>query len=212
MIYFIITTSLFTGDSDSIRKEQYRKGILTLYHQIRAHSFEREHYRIIIVENNGFRTTYLDEIAREIDATLYYTNNNRLPTNNKGYKELQDVLDIISFLPILDDDFVVKMTGRYILDETSLFIERYKNRKENIDAILQYGSYMKPSNEKMGDCITGIIGMRCSYIKRIEKPRESECVEWKWAKVTLEIPENRMIQMSKLGIWICPGSNDYFLV
>ena len=212
MIYFIITTSLFRGDSDSIHKEQYKKGILTLYHQIQIQSFEKEQYRIIIVENNGFRSTYLDEVAREIDAKLYYTNNNRLHTNNKGYKELQDILDVISFLPILDDDFIVKMTGRYILDETSSFLEKCKNRTENIDAILQYGSYMKPSSEKMADCITGIIGMRCSYIKRIEKPRESECVEWKWAKITLEIPEYQIVKMTKLGIWICPGSNDYFLV
>jgi len=210
MIYFIITTSLFTGDSNSIRKEQYRKGILTLYHQIQIHQIDS--YRIIIVENNGFRSTYLDEVAREIDATLYYTNNNRLPTNNKGYKELQDILDVIHFLPIIDEDFIVKMTGRYILDETSSFLEKCKNRTENIDTILQYGSYMKPSSEKMGDCITGIIGMRCSYIKRIEKPRESECVEWKWANVTLEIPEHRVTKMTELGIWICPGSDDYFLV
>ena len=210
MIYFIITTSLFSGDSDSIRKNQYWIGIRTLYNQIRKCQFDS--YDIIIVENNGFRTSYLDEVAREINAKIYYTNNNQLPTNNKGYKELQDVLDVISFLPILDDDFVVKMTGRYILDETSSFLERCKKKDEHIDAILQYGSFMKPSSEKMGDCITGLIGMRCSYIKRIEKPRESECVEWKWAKATLEIPENRVIQMTKLGIWICPGSNDYFLV
>lgn len=210
MIYFIITTSLFSGDSDSIRKNQYWTGIRTLYNQIRKYPFDS--YRIILVENNGFRSTYLDEVAREINAEIYYTNNNQLPTNNKGYKELQDVLDVISFLPILDDDFVVKMTGRYILDETSSFLETCKNRTENIDAILQYGSYMKPSSEKMSDCITGIIGMRCSCIKRIEKPRESECVEWKWAKATLEIPENRVTKMTKLGIWICPGSNDYFLV
>jgi len=238
MIYFIVTTCIFTKlhinashlnqlilsnrnntqeilnerlrKENSIREIQYRKGILTLYNQIQK--YQIEDYRIIIVENNGFRSTYLDELSREIGATVYYTFNNQLATNNRGYKELQDVLDVISLLPISDDDFVVKMTGRYLLDDTCSFLEKCKNIDENTDAIIHYGSFMNPSHGNIDDCITGLIGMRCSYIKQIEKPQEDECVEWKWAKASQEIPECRVVKLKHLGIWICPGSNDFFLV
>ena len=239
MIYFIVTTCIFTplhidarqlkklvlsnsnniaealntklGKEATIREDQYRKGITTLYNQIKK--YEIESYRIIIVENNGFRSTYLDELSKEINATVFYTKNNQLATNNRGYKELQDILDVISLFPVLDNDFVVKMTGRYWLDDNCSFLEKCKNIDDNpVDAILRYCSFMDLSNETPDDCITGLIGMRSSYIKKIEKPKEDECVEWKWAKVTQEIPENRIIKMPQLGIWICPGSNNFFLV
>lgn len=239
MIYFIVTTCISTQLSidlsqfeqllllypneineilnerlckeNSIREDQYRKGITTLYNQIQK--YEIESYRIIIVENNGYRSTFLDELSREIGATVYYTFNNQLATQNRGYKELQDVLDVISLFPILDNDFVVKITGRYWLDDNCSFLEKCKNIDDNpVDAILRYCSFMDLSKETPDDCITGLIGMRASYIKNIEKPKEDECVEWKWAKATQEIPENRIVKMPQLGIWICPGSNDFFLV
>jgi hypothetical protein len=64
----------------------------------------------------------------------------------------------------------------------------------------------------MDDCITGLIGMSCFYIKQIEKPTESECVEWKWGKVTRLIDNKNICLVNKLGINICPGSNEYFYV
>lgn len=50
-----------------------------------------------------------------LDCEVYYTLNNNVQTNNKGYKELQDILDCIVKYNINDSDFIVKMTGRYIL-------------------------------------------------------------------------------------------------
>ena len=82
----------------------------------------------------------------------------------------------------------------------------------NYDCVIKYGPYYKPVNYKMDDCITGLIGMSCYYVKLIEVPNEYDCVEWKWGKVTRLIDDSKICLVTKLGIHICPGSNEYFEV
>jgi hypothetical protein len=205
MIYFIITTSIFIDCL--IRKSQYIYGINQLKKIIK--DFNIENYKIIIVENNGIRNTFLDTL----DCEVYYTLNNNLQTNNKGYKELQDILDCIEKYNINDNDFIVKMTGRYILNDNSEFMNIIKNiHNTNYYCVIKYGPYFKPVNYKMNDCITGLIGMSCFYIKQIEKPNENECVEWKWGEVTKLIDNNKIYLVNNLGINVCPNSNNYFMV
>lgn len=205
-IYFLITTCL-TADSSSIRKNQYARGIYTLKQCILNLGIENA--KIIIIENNGRRRTYLDDFSCEV----FYTNNNYLATNNRGYKELQDIFDCIRHYNIADDDFIVKMTGRYILHHDSPFMAQVKNlHNTHAKCILTYGPYFKPVNYKMKDCITGLIGMQCFYVKQIVKPMENECVEWKWGEATYLIDDASICALEKLGIDICPGSNDYFAV
>ena len=196
MIYFIVTTSLF--NDSKVRKTQYLNGIKKLQ------SVLNNQYEIIIVENNGKRSTFLDTLG----CKVFYTNNNSLDTPNRGYKELQDILDCISEFNIKDEDFIVKITGRYILTDNSEFIDIVK--KDIYDCVIKYGAYYNPVNYKLDDCITGLIGMRCSYIKQIEMPGHTEAVEWKWAKTANLIEKVYMVD--KLGINICPGGDDYFLV
>lgn len=205
MLYFIITTSIF--NDCLIRKTQYIIGISRLKQRIAFLNIEN--YKIIIVENNGARNTFLNAL----DCEVYYTENNFLRTNNKGYKELQDILDCIDKYNINDTDFIVKMSGRYILNDDSEFMTTIKNvDNANIDCIIKYGSVYNPVTYKMDDCITGLIGMLCHYVKQIEKPNENECVEWKWGKVTGLIPDEKIYLVNALGINVCPGSNDYFSV
>jgi hypothetical protein len=205
MIYFIVTTSIF--NDCSIRKSQYINGISNLKNII--HDLDIKNYKIIIIENNGIRNTFLNML----DCEVYYTNNNFLQISNKGYKELQDILDCIDKYNINDTDFIVKMTGRYILDKNSEFMNIIKNiHNTNYECVIKYGSYFHPVNYKMDDCITGLIGMSCFYVKQIEKPKENECVEWKWGKVTNLIDYNKIYLVNNLGINICPGSNNYFMV
>ena len=201
MIYFIVTTSIFI-DCD-IRKRQYIYGINTLLKKIK--DLNILNYKIIIIENNGIRNTFLNNSECEV----YYTMNNFLTTNNKGIKELQDILDCIDKYNINDTDFIVKMTGRYILNDNSEF-KNIHNTK--YDCVIKYGSYLTPVNYKIDDCITGLIGMSCLYVKQIEKPNENECIEWKWGKVTRLIDDKKIYLVNNLGINICPGSNKYFMV
>ena len=206
MIYFIITTSVF--NNCHIRNNQYIKGIAKLKQIIQNLNFEN--YKIIIVENNGERKTFLNMLNCEV----YYTKNNFMKTGNKGLKELQDVLDCIDKYNINDTDFIVKMTGRYILDDNSEFMNIIKNiHNTNYDCVIKYGFYFKPVNYKMNDCITGLIGMTCSYVKQIKKVKENECIEWNWAKVTNLIDDNKIYLVNNLGISICPGTIDnYFKI
>jgi hypothetical protein len=107
---------------------------------------------------------------------------------------------------INNDDFIVKITGRYIIQDNSIFIKNIKELKPNIDCIIRYGAYMDKngSMSKINDCVTGLIGMKCKYIKQIEYPSETSCVEWDWAKVTNLMKDENIIILSNLGIEICP--------
>ena len=205
MIYFIVTTCIY--NNCSIRKNQYIKGINKLKNVIQDLNFEN--CKIIIVENNGIRDTFLNML----DCEVYYTENNFIQTSNKGIKELQDILDCIDKYNINDTDFIVKMTGRYILHDNSEFMNIIKNiHNTNYNCVIKYGSYSKPVNYKMNDCVTGLIGMSCLYVKQIKKPNEKECVEWKWGKVTNLINDKKIYIVNNLGINICPGSNKYFKI
>jgi len=206
MIYFIVTTCIF--NDCPIRKTQYINGITKLKNIIYKNNIKNN--KIIIVENNGERETYLDEL----DCEVFYTINNTLPTSNKGHKELQDIFDCIQKYNINDSDFIVKMTGRYLIDENSEFINvvGQLHDNSNIHCIIKYGSYYRPVNYKMKDCITGLIGMRCDYVKKIVIPNEHDSVEWKWGEATYLINDSNIYKVDKLGINICPNSNTYFFV
>ena len=205
MIYFIVTTSLF--NNCGIRQSQYVQGITKLKQIVGNHP----NASIIIVENNGERATFLDALHPEV----YYTRNNSIKTGNKGIKELQDVRDCIEHYKIQDGDFIVKMTGRYILDDDSEFMDVVLNADHlNYDSILRYGSFMKPCDYKMYDSITGLIGMTCKYVKQIVRPTEHQCVEWMWAKATELIADEKIHIVKQLGINIAPNPdcNNYFKV
>lgn len=198
MIYILITTSLILNDFE-IRQMQYTTGINYVK------KYFNNNCKIIIIENNGKRNTFLNDF----DVDVFYTDNNNY-TINKGATELNDINDCINYYKINDDDFIVKITGRYLLNENSNFVNHLNVDK--YDCLIQYGSFLNPQTNKMNDCITGLIGMKCRYIKQIEYPLEYECVEWNWAKVTFNIQDDKICILDGLGIYICPGSNNYFLV
>jgi hypothetical protein len=205
MIYFIVTTSLF--NECLIRKNQYINGINKLKKVIEE--LDIPNFKIIIVENNGKRNTFLNTL----DCEVYYTKNNLLKTSNKGIKELQDIKDCIREYNINDSDFIVKMTGRYILNDNSEFMNIIQNiHNTKYYCVIKYGSFYKPVHYKMNDCITGLIGMSCYYVKLIKTPHNYECVEWKWGQVTQLIPDDKIYIVNNLDIDICPNSNDYFKV
>jgi hypothetical protein len=216
MIYVILTTSL-VDNTLSERNKQYLMGI----DHVKKTFGTLQNCKILIVENNGKRQTFLDHQGLEV----FYTNNNTLNTNNRGIKELQDVLDAMNYLNVKDDDFIVKFTGRYALHlENCPFFEEVKHIKDDIDVIIQYGSGCTPvSDIKVPDCITGLIGMKAKIIRKIEIPTGKEIlkegwndfpIEMCWAKVTMDIPIERIKIMKILGMYMCPSAynqtNQYF--
>ena len=196
MIHFLITTSIY---NDCLtRKDQYIKSINKLKELINKN--EIENYKIIIIENNGLRKTFLDDFG----CIVYYTNNNLLNTNNKGIKELTDIFDCIKDYNINDNDFIVKITGRYTLQDDNEFLNVIKNL--NYDCVIKFGSFLQPDNNNKNDCITGLIGMRCYYLKMIEKPLENECIEWKWAQIANLIDNDKIYKINNLGLIMSPNA------
>jgi len=208
MIYFLITTCLKESWNFDIRVSQYKRAIS----KIIEIAEKIENTKIVIVENNGERSTFLDDFG----VPVIYTTNNSIDIKNIGVKEIKDIFHVIEKLKIEEDDFIVKITGRYILEDDSYFIKQLKTVEEKgIDCIIKYGWWMDFSETKIENCITGIIGMRCKYIKLIEIPDENVCVEIKYATVANNIPENRVctiLNSEKIGIHICPRCDEYMYI
>ena len=204
MIYFLVTCSLVDKHPtpwiikvpEEYRIQEYAQGIETVLN-ISKHI---PNSNVILIENNGPRKTFLDLYK---GCKVFYTNNNTIQTKNKGIKELKDIKDCIEYFKLKDDDFLVKVSGRYQIMDKSPFIEKLRDLS-GIDCILRYGSFNKPSDTRVKDCITGLIGMRCKFVKEIEEPHENDPVEWKWAWVTYSMEEANVIPMKSLGLYMRP--------
>jgi hypothetical protein len=215
-IYFVVTASLWVppyqeGVADpEVRQQQYRRGIGSLVNAT-ASGFPVPH-RVIVVENNGRRRTPLDDMD---GVSVLYTDNNQNDMYPwKGTKELLDVLACIEHFGMRDHDLVVKMTGRYYLDDSSLFMGLLRNLDwTTTQALIKFGPYLGPTNVPQDDCITGLIMLPVSAVRHIN--RTEQIIERAWAKAALtHVPASAVhaIQGS-MGIHIAPGGAvDYFLV
>lgn len=172
---------------------------------------------IIIVENHSSikpkniikHMTFLDRYG-----TVVYTKTNQIVTRNYGMKELLDIQYCISNFNIPDDDFIVKITGRYNPTDNSEFLRQVKIIQwTKYDAIVRYGSFEEPACSKKPSCITGLIGLRCKYVKELEIPDEDTYVEDKWARKIMSLDDSKVCVLEHLGIFIRPcGSQVYFFV
>lgn len=228
-LYFVVTTSIQTneGEKNALkRQEQYIRGISSLV-EATQQQLPLEH-QIVVVENNGHRRTFLDDLD---DVTVLYTTNNKkkqfvrrrwwLPDSripSKGTKELWDILACIDHFDMQPHDLVVKMTGRYYLDNhddtkpPGNFLQALHHlRWTETQAIVKFGSYMKPLNTtNVVDCITGLIMMPVHAIRRIQ-PRD--IIEHAWAQEALALPPSTVIPVQgPMGIHIAPGGVEYYLV
>jgi CMP-2-keto-3-deoxyoctulosonic acid synthetase len=156
MIYLIITTSInnrYGSQAVNERKERYLYAIKETLKQLP--------YEItpIIVENNGKRETYLDNIG----VKVLYTENNKQPFKSKGVNELLDIKEVIEKCNIKDDDIVIKLTGRYRVLSPKFFKDVIEN-KNRYDAFVKFFGSCTLKFE-IYDCILGCYAMRAKYIK-----------------------------------------------
>ena len=215
-IWVIITTSLINesikGRDYETRKSEYYAGI----EKIKKHF---EGCNLVIIENNSLlqkklkvatHKTFLDNF----NIPVLYTKNNRFITLNYGIKELLDVFACIQHFNIPDNDFIIKITGRYMLTEDSNFVKEVKKLSETkYDAIVRYGSYENnPAPMKSPHCVTGLVGLRCKYVKQIEVPDEHTYVEEKWATQISSLDESKVCVLSSLGVYVRPTSQEYYFL
>jgi hypothetical protein len=156
MIYIIITTSINNKEgviNEIHRKDRYIDCIQQLINLINNDNS----IKLIVVENNGLRNTYLDEL----NCDIFYTNNNKINYNFKAGNELLDIKDVINRYNIQDDDMVIKLTGRYKLLNLN-FINLIK--KHNHDAFIKFFNVCT-KQYMYYDCVLGLFAIKCKYLK-----------------------------------------------
>jgi hypothetical protein len=209
VVWIILTTSLIKVNYER-RRQEYIKGISSF-----LQVFKDPKYKIVIVENNtkinnliiGQHKTFLDGFG----VPVLYTKNNLVlnHTINYGIPEILDIFDCIKHFNIQDDDFIVKATGRYFLDNQSPFFEVVNNLEQfPYSAIVRFNQFDKPpSLTKTDSCTTGVIGLQCRYVKQIQPPPLDNIyisVEMKWAEVINKLDESQIYFLNTLGLFIKP--------
>jgi hypothetical protein len=162
MIYLIITTSINNryGMLDANeRKDRY------LYSISETLKVLPETITPIIVENNGERSTYLDNFFKNTNqkVPVLYTENNKLQFKSKGVNEILDIKEVIEKYNISDDDMIIKLTGRYRITSPHFF-EEVLNNQNTYDAFIKFFGTCSLQFEKY-DCILGCYAIRAKYIK-----------------------------------------------
>ena len=221
-IFFVVTTCLLPAKFEERRRE-YENGIGALIREIGRYS-GGEHgiiSKILIMENNGPRETFLDDFAKKYPdlVRVIYTSHNSYPTTNKGLKEILDVMFVLDEgmgvskeMGIGDDALIVKMTGRYRPGEDSVFIRSIYQEYDQYDAFVRTGAFMYPAQmiceRDHYDCLTGIFACRAGAMRRglpryIRGLKEYEWIEWVIIMIIQTAFPNRRIKlMDHLGLWM----------
>jgi hypothetical protein len=209
-IHFIVTTSLITDNYES-RKEEYMRGINSLFNELNNYS-SSANCSVIIVENNGRRNTFLNELYPQ--AKIFYTSNNKLSVN-KGIKELRDIYDTIVHYEIPDEDMIVKLTGRYIINKNSCFIRELMSSTTKYDCMVKLGSIIDYRNKvsllDKFDCYTGLFALRSKYLKKdiptyLSNYKDFEWIEWIIISIIhTNVPNNKILFMDKLDLIVKPA-------
>ena len=158
MIYLILTASLYTKrfTINSKREGEYLSAIIqTLSHLPAA-------IQPIIVENNGTRSTCLDQFRHyNKRVPVIYTDHNQLLFKSKGINELLDLHRVIDHMGMTANDMIIKLTGRYPATSSVFFDEVIKD---------QYDTFVKFYNVcnltwNMDDCVLGCYAVRAFFLK-----------------------------------------------
>jgi hypothetical protein len=156
MIYLIITTSINNRHGSQNANERKERYLYSINNTLKLLPYE---ITPIIVENNGKRETYLDNIG----VKILYTENNKQQFKSKGANELLDIKEVIEKYNIKDDDMIIKLTGRYRALSPKFFNDVIAN-EHKYDAFVKFFGSCSLKFEEY-DCILGCYAMRAKYIK-----------------------------------------------
>jgi len=195
MIYLIITTCI--NNKFGVKHEQHRKDryIDSIQHLLKL--IENDIYiKPIIVENNGLRQTYLDEM----NCDIVYTDNN-IKFNNKPNNELLDIKEVITRYNIKEDDVIIKITGRYKLLNAS-FINLIKNNSNIYDAFVKFFNVCT-LQYMFDDCVLGLFAIKCKFLKdfnyKFIKSTECEFADY----VRKHIDKEKLMEIKQMDLECC---------
>jgi len=178
------------------RKQEYMNGIQSVL-QSRV-----EGESVYIVENNGNTESFLDDFG----VPVHYTRNQFQPFQNKGRKEMMDIVSCLDAFGVDSETMVIKTTGRYLLLDDS-FPRFVRENCTQYDVMYRVGSAFQnntPSAERStDDMCTGMYAMRYRYFKQFDPSTviEFNPVEWFMAKfIKNTIPGERRHIVDHLGL------------
>jgi hypothetical protein len=192
MIYLIITTSI--NNKNGIKDFEHRKfryidSIKSSLSLINGDNTIKP----IIIENNGYRQTYLDGFGCEVA----YSNNNTLNLKHKGANELIDIHQLITHYNIQDDDMIIKLTGRYKLLNLD-FINCVKTNITKYDAFVKFFNVCT-LEYLYNDCVLGLFAIKCKYLKQFDY----KCVKSPECEFAEYVRDFRVMEIDKLGLECC---------
>ena len=196
MIYLIITTSINNKigvNNFNHRKQRYTDSINSVL------SFVKDDptIKVVIVENNGQRKTYLDDFGCDV----VYTNNNTQQFPHKGVNELLDIKEVGRQYNIQNDDYIIKLTGRYRLLNCS-FIDQVKRGANAKEAFVKFFNVCT-LQYMFDDCVLGLFAVKAKYLKMFGYScvRSPECEFADHVRKRVE-PSN-VAEIQDLGLECC---------
>ncbi len=157
----------------------------------------------IIVENNGTRKTFLDDLGCDV----VYTEDNRFSFRHKGGNELLDIKDVITKYNICDNDMIIKLTGRY-KTLSNHFVNLVVNNGDKTDAFVKFFNVCTLKyRENKDDCVLGLFALRCKHLKTFDYKYEKspECEFAEYIKETID--NTRLVCVKDLSLECCFADN-----
>lgn len=204
-VYLIITCCINNteGKSDfNHRKKRYLKCINHVLKMLNGKDI-----KIIVVENNGFRETYLNDLPCDV----VFSEHNKYPIPHKGVKELADIKYVIYRYNIQPEDYVIKMTGRYD-PQSSYFFDLVSSpeKQEKYDVFMKFFNVCtKEFMEK--DCVLGLFASKCKHINSFKyKGKASGEVEFA-THIRESVSADKIMELENLSLECCFGDNHRLL-
>ena len=163
---------------------------------------------LYIVENSSKRRTLLDDISgvhllyTDTNAIEYTGSNTDAQTGLKPMKEMMDILRVCDVFEFDEEDIVIKLTGRYGLQNPPTFLENLIKTQEKYDVFMKFFNICTMSHD-VNDCVLGLFAIRYKYLAEFN-PRymlEQNSAERLFAAFVREfVPRERILDVSHLGL------------
>jgi len=210
-IRLIFTSCIAARHADPVEREQiYYK---TIRASVKAMSgLPIEFY---IVENSGKRRTLLDDISgvhllyTDTNAIKYTGSNPDAETGLKAMKEMIDILRVCDVFEFDEEDIVIKLTGRYGLQNPPTFLENLIENESKYDVFMKFLNISTMSYDPM-DCVLGLCAIRYKYLQEFNpkymlEQLSSEKVFAAFVRRT--VPQERILEATHLGL-LLPREED----
>ena len=244
-LWVVSTVCINAGSNANVRRAQYQRAFRELKSALCEEALVLTFARrvLLVVDNGGARATYLDDLAAEMCAPglcckIVYTDNERdVVTDNKGVRELADLSHALAFaqgIGMRDDEWLVKITGRYVIQTPNPVLNSLLDDENNnkIDVVMRQGSYLdvdKPMEERSAyDAVTGLFAMRSHVWQSLFRAYptvvrgvpgeatdrvESDPIEWWVARhIQRTVAHERIRVLDRLNCLISPGSDTLYLI